>query len=436
MTPAVRLALVAATLFVPALARAAEPAAYKLEPGMQLVYEGTGSASGGYRLTTKETTTVWVLSRNADGTARVLVQTEASQQFNDQSARVSTALVAADVAPDGTATNVQTSDRYASAALPFPLLPKPGATAERAEPFDAVTRFRAAPTTSPTTAPAELTIVAEQTSPMDAIYGLRGQTTYTIDLARGLPVRSETTMEQTWSSKSTSTSVDALKSVERRDEAFVRALADDSKTFFDALSAYQPVVGDEHATAEQLDAAKRGLETAAAKVASPAFKTKLDAMAREHDALAQYRVEQAAERAKRIGQPAADWNLTDLAGKRHALGDYRGKVVVLDFWYRGCGWCIRAMPQINQVVGDFKGQTVAVLGINSDANVEDARFVADKMALAYPTLLGPTVAESYGVRGFPTLILIGKDGTVRGVHVGYSPTLRKDVGAQIAALLK
>ena len=135
------------------------------------------------------------------------------------------------------------------------------------------------------------------------------------------------------------------------------------------------------------------------------------------------------------GMPAADWKLDDLDGTSHALGDYRGKVVVLDFWYRGCGWCIRAMPQVQQLSEDFKNEPVAVLGMNNDQDEKDAKFVVDAMQLTYPVLKGTEIPAKYHVHGFPTLIIIDQDGKVHDVHIGYSKTLRADVGKTIKDLL-
>ena len=61
----------------------------------------------------------------------------------------------------------------------------------------------------------------------------------------------------------------------------------------------------------------------------------------------------------------ADWEARTLEGKLHSLKAYRGQIVILDFWYWGCGWCIWAMPQIKGLVADFQGQPVVVLGIKT-----------------------------------------------------------------------
>ena len=52
----------------------------------------------------------------------------------------------------------------------------------------------------------------------------------------------------------------------------------------------------------------------------------------------------------KVGDKAPAFSLEDQQGKTVKLADFKGKVIVLDFWYRGCGWCIMAMPQIKEVV--------------------------------------------------------------------------------------
>ena len=127
------------------------------------------------------------------------------------------------------------------------------------------------------------------------------------------------------------------------------------------------------------------------------------------------------------GKPAPVWSLTDLDGKTHTLKQYRGKVVVLDFWYRGCPWCIRAMPQVNQLAQDFKDRAVQVLGMNIDKDTADARFVVNKLKLSYPSLRAGEMPKKYGVTGYPTVFVIDRKGIVRDIDIGYSP----DVGAKL-----
>ncbi len=94
------------------------------------------------------------------------------------------------------------------------------------------------------------------------------------------------------------------------------------------------------------------------------------------------------------------------------------------------------MPQMNGLAEDFAGKPVAIFGMNTDMNEEDARFVIEKMGLKYPTLKATGLPEKFGVQGFPTLIVIDQQGKVHDIHVGYTATLREDVGHQIKGLLE
>lgn len=110
-------------------------------------------------------------------------------------------------------------------------------------------------------------------------------------------------------------------------------------------------------------------------------------------------------------------------------------MVILDFWYRTCFWCVRAMPQVKEIASRFKNEPAVVLGMNTDPQVEDARAVVEKMKLNYPTLKATGVPEKYKVQGFPTLIVIDHKGVVRDLHVGYSPTHKEEVIKTVERLL-
>jgi thiol-disulfide isomerase/thioredoxin len=144
--------------------------------------------------------------------------------------------------------------------------------------------------------------------------------------------------------------------------------------------------------------------------------------------------EQAQER-EATNKPAAHWETTDIDGKMHSLIEYRGKVVILDFWFRGCEPCIKAMPQIKEIAEKYQGRPVAVLGMNTDKKQEDARFVVNQLKLNYPTLKAEGLPEKYNVQGFPTLVIIDQQGMIRGWHLGYSPDLGKEVCKVIERLL-
>ena len=181
--------------------------------------------------------------------------------------------------------------------------------------------------------------------------------------------------------------------------------------------------------------AKALIEQARDQAKSEDAKKELATLLEKHDEYAKYATESADRFKDVLNKPSADWSTTDIDGKPAAMKDYRGKVVVMDFWYRGCGWCMYAMPQVKQLAADYKDKPVIVLGMNTDQKEEDARFVIDTFELRYPTIKAAGIPDKYGVQGFPTLIIVDQQGIVRDVHVGYSPDLHEKVSKKIDELL-
>src|SRR6266567_2066513 len=66
-----------------------------------------------------------------------------------------------------------------------------------------------------------------------------------------------------------------------------------------------------------------------------------------------------------IGATAPDWELSDADGKLQTLAQYRGKIVVLDFWATWCGPCAEVMPQMQKLHEKYKDKGVAVFGVSS-----------------------------------------------------------------------
>ena len=202
------------------------------------------------------------------------------------------------------------------------------------------------------------------------------------------------------------------KRIDRIDRAWRPATPPGSRSFapaadryFAASKAYERATEEASKDAGKAEAlladAKAALQSARDAIDHPIFREQLDRQIAQHDGTARYYADSAKRRADVVGKPAADWELQGLDGKTHALAEYRGKVVVLDFWYRGCGWCIKAMPQLNALAEQFEGRPVAVLGMNTDRNEADAKFVADAMGLKYATLRAEGIPEKYGVQGVP-----------------------------------
>jgi peroxiredoxin len=119
--------------------------------------------------------------------------------------------------------------------------------------------------------------------------------------------------------------------------------------------------------------------------------------------------------------PAPDFTLPDVHGNEVSLADYRGKVVVIDFWATWCPPCIFQVPELNQLWSAHKeAGDVAVVGVAVD--VEGAEVVApwiEQEGVEYQILLGDErLAREFGAMGFPTLAIITPEGNIESLHVG------------------
>ncbi len=130
-----------------------------------------------------------------------------------------------------------------------------------------------------------------------------------------------------------------------------------------------------------------------------------------------------------VGAAAPDFTTTGLHGKRVKISDYRGKVVILDFWATWCGPCIASMPHTQEVAAHYKDQGVVVLG----SCTSDTRDKFDAWVKAnqekYPDFIFAHDAleraddrasrKLYGVSGIPTQFIIGRDGKIAAIQIGY-----------------
>ncbi len=131
----------------------------------------------------------------------------------------------------------------------------------------------------------------------------------------------------------------------------------------------------------------------------------------------------------KIGALAPDFPATDVDGKPVKISDYRGKVVILDFWATWCGPCIASMPHTNEVAAHYKDQGVVVLAsCTSDGRAAFDAWVKKNQA-TYPEMhfshdpqeRGADRASHklYGVGGIPQQFIIGRDGKVAALCTGY-----------------
>jgi len=136
--------------------------------------------------------------------------------------------------------------------------------------------------------------------------------------------------------------------------------------------------------------------------------------------------------------PAPALELSDLAGRTHKLADYRGKVVLVNFWATWCEPCREEMPSIERLRASLEGRPFAVLAVNLAEPESRIRKFLDTMPLGFAVLLDrdAKVARAWQAKMLPATYVVDRDGMVRFQHRGELDWSRPEVRRQIAALLK
>jgi thiol-disulfide isomerase/thioredoxin len=145
-------------------------------------------------------------------------------------------------------------------------------------------------------------------------------------------------------------------------------------------------------------------------------------------------------RSRLLDLPAPAFATKTPDGKDISLADFKGKVVMLDFWATWCGPCMQAIPAVQRLSEQFKDQPVAIVGVNRDKAGDESkvRKTIERKELTFHQAMDTpgAIAKTYKISAIPALILIDKEGVVRAVHVGYGPGEEKMLAAEIEKLLK
>jgi thiol-disulfide isomerase/thioredoxin len=130
--------------------------------------------------------------------------------------------------------------------------------------------------------------------------------------------------------------------------------------------------------------------------------------------------------------------LQDLNGRTHRLADYRGKVVLVNFWATWCEPCREEMPSIERLRQSLAGKPFEVLAVNIGEPLGRIERFLEKMPLGFPMLLDRDtgVAKAWKARVVPATFLVGPDGRIRYVHYGELDWSSEPVRKRVAELLE
>ncbi len=115
------------------------------------------------------------------------------------------------------------------------------------------------------------------------------------------------------------------------------------------------------------------------------------------------------------GKAAPNFSLKDvLQGKEYSLSQFKGKVVVINFFTFFCGPCRDEMPDLNKLNNELKGRGLVTLGIALSSDPTQIRFLVKQLGLEYPVLTGnDKVSDAYGsIAVVPTTVIIDKEGNI------------------------
>jgi thiol-disulfide isomerase/thioredoxin len=139
-----------------------------------------------------------------------------------------------------------------------------------------------------------------------------------------------------------------------------------------------------------------------------------------------------------LGEAAPAFQTIGLDDKPIDLAAHVGKdVIMLDFWATWCGPCVQAMPEVDGVAEKFADRGLVFYAVNVAEDAETIKEFLKTSKLEVPVAMDADgkITESYGVEGIPQTVLIGKDGKVQVVHVGFIDNLADELSQQVEDLL-
>ncbi len=137
------------------------------------------------------------------------------------------------------------------------------------------------------------------------------------------------------------------------------------------------------------------------------------------------------------GDRAPGFSVTDEQGVGVSLDDYRGKVVLLNFWATWCPPCVQEMPSLDALYQELRGRGFVVVGISVDEDDSRYRAFLDSSGVTFPTARDPERAVSvrYGTMKYPESYLISREGRVLRKYVGPEDWLRPEIANYLRSVL-
>ena len=140
--------------------------------------------------------------------------------------------------------------------------------------------------------------------------------------------------------------------------------------------------------------------------------------------------------APRVGEQLPGFTLPTFKGEQVAIGDFRGKPLLINFWASWCLPCKDEAPALAAAHRGFVGTDLVMIGIDTEDTLDDARAFLARYDIGYLNLRDTTGRVSrgmFGVRAYPETFFVGRDGTIVA-HV-FGPMTKGEIASRITTLL-
>lgn len=138
------------------------------------------------------------------------------------------------------------------------------------------------------------------------------------------------------------------------------------------------------------------------------------------------------------GAPAPPFTLSARSGANVSLAQYKGQVVMLNFWASWCGPCRQEMPLLDSIYTKYKRMGFTLIGVNVEPDSKAANDWLKQTPVSFPILYDKEskVSKMYDVEGMPSTVIIDRAGKVRVLHRGYKPGDENEYLDSIRALVR
>ena len=139
------------------------------------------------------------------------------------------------------------------------------------------------------------------------------------------------------------------------------------------------------------------------------------------------------------GTPAPEWSLPTLTGDTIRLADLKGKVMLLDFFYKSCAPCCAALPVLQSLHEKYKDKGFMMIGIDpiDDPEKDEMADFLAKRGVTYTVLFAEReLSSTYRIAGYPTLFFLDREGKIAKVHRGFGKGMEEELEADLVKLLE